>query len=222
MKQYKAMIMVVLLAIVGRTMADNLTIEAVTLMPGETKQVAICLNNPQKMYAAFQFDLALPEGISVAKNEKGKLMASLDEDRKDDHTLNISDRGNGVFRLMTFSMSNADFYGTEGALVYVTLQADANVSNGVKTATVMSQVFTESDGIQSKWEDVSFTITVGSTVLVGDVNNDGNVNAADVMALVNYILGRGTLVNEPAAYVNDDNKIDIADVAALIELVRKP
>ena len=219
MKQYRVLIMVVLLAIAGRTLADNLTVEAVTLMPGETKQVAICLNNPQKMYAAFQFDLALPEGISVAKNEKGKLMASLDEDRKDDHTLNISDRGNGVFRLMTFSMSNADFYGTEGALVYVTLQADANIGTGAKTATVMSQVFTESDGIQSKWEDVCFTITVGSAFLVGDVNGDGYVNAEDITALVDYILGRGTLANKAAAYVNDDSKIDIADVAALIALI---
>jgi len=55
----------------------------------------------------------------------------------------------------------------------------------------------------------------------GDVNGDGFVNNADVTTLANYIIGRGTLVNEAAAYVNDDNKIDIADVAALIELVRK-
>ena len=212
--------MAVLLAIAGRTLADNLTVGAVTLMPGETKQVAICLNNPQKMYAAFQFDLALPEGICVAKNEKGKLVASLDEDRKDDHTLNISDRGNGVYRLMTFSMNNSDFYGMEGALVYVTLKADENIGSGAKTATVKSQVFTESDGIQSKWEDVSFTITVGSAFLVGDVTGDGVVNATAVTALANYIVGNGTLANEPAAYVNDDDKIDIADVAALIGLIK--
>lgn len=55
----------------------------------------------------------------------------------------------------------------------------------------------------------------------GDVTGDGNLTAADVTALVDYILGRGTLVNEAAAYVNDDSKIDIADVAALIKLIRK-
>ena len=55
----------------------------------------------------------------------------------------------------------------------------------------------------------------------GDVNGDGYLTAADVTALVNYILGRGTLVNQAAAYVNDDDKIDIADVAALISLIRK-
>ena len=52
-----------------------------------------------------------------------------------------------------------------------------------------------------------------------DVNNDGVVNSADVTAVVDYIIGRGTLVNEAAAYVNGDNRIDIADVAALISLI---
>ena len=53
------------------------------------------------------------------------------------------------------------------------------------------------------------------------MNGDGYLTAADVTALVNYILGLGTLANEAAAYVNDDDKIDIADVAALISLIRK-
>jgi predicted component of type VI protein secretion system len=91
------MILAVLLAMAGRALADNLTVEAVTLMPGETKQVAISLENTQKAYAAFQFDLLLPEGISIAKNEKGKFIASLDEDRKDDHTLNVSEKSSGAF-----------------------------------------------------------------------------------------------------------------------------
>ena len=122
---------------------------------------------------------------------------------------------------MTFSMSNADFYGTSGPLVYVTLQADGDASTGAKTATIASQVFTEWNGDQSKWADVSFTVTVGSSLLIGDVTGEGTVNAADVIALANYILGRGTLANEAAAYVNDDTKIDIQDVAALIGIIKK-
>ena len=220
MKQYRFVILAVLLAMAGRTLGDNLTVEPVTMMPGETKQVAICLNNTEKMYAAFQFDLVLPDGITIAKNDKGKFIASLDEDRKDDHTLTVSEKRTGVYRFMTFSMNNSEFYGTEGPVAYVTLQADAIVSTGAKTATIASQVFTESSGDQSKWTDVSFTITVGSSVLVGDVNNDTKVDAKDVTALANYLVGRGTLANEAAADVNDDKKVDIADVAKLISLVK--
>ena len=117
---------------------------------GETKQVAIVLNNPTNKYAAFQFDLVLPDGISIAKNNKGKLIASLDEDRKDDHTLNVSETGTNTYRFLAFSMTNTEFYGTDGALVYVTLQADEDISGGNKTATIQSQVFTEVSGDQYK------------------------------------------------------------------------
>ena len=83
--------MAVLLTLVGRTLADNLTVADVTLNAGDKKQVSIVLNNPDHQYAAFQFDLVLPEGVSIAKNAKGKLMASLNEDRQDDHTLTVTD-----------------------------------------------------------------------------------------------------------------------------------
>ena len=73
----------------------------------------------------------------------------------------------------------------------------------------------------SFWGQFTNIIEDETLGLHGDINSDGNVNAADVAALVNYILGRGTLANEAAAYVNDDNKIDIADVAALISLIAK-
>ncbi|MBR6827164.1 MAG: leucine-rich repeat protein [Prevotella sp.] len=53
----------------------------------------------------------------------------------------------------------------------------------------------------------------------GDVNGDTKVDAADVMALANYIVGNGTLANEAAADVNGDTKVDIADVAALIGII---
>ena len=123
----------------------------------------------------------------MAKNEKGKFIASLDEDRKDDHTLNVSEKSSGVYRLMTFSMSNADFYGTTGPLVYVTLQADDVAEPGNKTATIVQQVFTESSGEQNKWDDVSFTITVSSVLLVGDVTGNGVVDGDDVAALIELI-----------------------------------
>lgn len=153
----------VLLAMVGRTFADNLSIEGVTLQAGETRQVAIVLNNPDKMYAAFQFDLVLPAGVTIAKNEKGKFVASLNADRADDHTLNVSQTGaseplqQSTYRFMSFSMTNTAFSGTSGVLLYVTLTADADFGPSSQ-AVFTSQVFTEPDGTQHKWEDTSFSI----------------------------------------------------------------
>lgn len=75
-------------------------------------------------------------------------------------------------------------------------------------------------GAEAQNYEISYekgTLTV--EVLKGDVTDDGFLDSKDVIALVNYILGRGTLANEAAANVNGDETLDIADVAALVEII---
>ena len=97
------------------------------------------------------------------------------------------------------------------------------VGDGNYALLLKNMKLTETD-IRNYYEtdEVETTVSVLSTaeVLKGDVTGEGNVNAADVTALVNYILGKGTLANVAAAYVNDDTKIDIQDVTALIGIIK--
>ena len=157
------------------TDGDCLTIDDVNINAGETKQVSINLNNPDKKYTAFQFDLTLPEGIAIAKNSNGKLMASLDAERKDDHTLSVSELGNNSYRFLAFSMSNAELYGTNGPLVNITLQADANMDSGTNAAALKSQVFTATDGTQYKWSDLPFSILVNGSenTCINEISQNG-------------------------------------------------
>ena len=164
MKHIKFLLLTVLLTLVGRTYADNLTVANVELKPGESKNVAISLENPTKKYTAFQFDLELPEGVTVELKNNGKPKISLNEDRIDDHTLTVQNLGSGSYRLLCFSMSNAELYGTSGTLITMTLHAADNVSAGAKTGNIKSQVFTETSGTQVKWDDLSFTITIAYQV----------------------------------------------------------
>ena len=55
----------------------------------------------------------------------------------------------------------------------------------------------------------------------GDVNGDGEVNIADVNALISLILGSHAGDN-PSADINQDGEINIADVNALIDLILSP
>ena len=165
MKHIKFLLLAVLLTLVGRTYAENLTVANVELKPGESKNVAISLENPTKKYTAFQFDLELPEGVTVELKNNGKPKISLNEDRIDDHTLTVQDLGSGSYRLLCFSMSNAELYGTSGTLITMTLHAADNVSAGAKTGNIKSQVFTETSGTQVKWDDLSFTITIAAAVV---------------------------------------------------------
>ena len=53
--------------------------------------------------------------------------------------------------------------------------------------------------------------------LKGDVNNDGEVNIADINAVINVILGGGG--NNTSGDVNADGEINIADVNAIIKII---
>ena len=50
----------------------------------------------------------------------------------------------------------------------------------------------------------------------GDVNGDSSVNISDVTALIDLLLGGGTISN-PAADCNQDSSVNISDVTALID-----
>ena len=160
MKSLRMMLLAAVLALTGTTQADNLAVGTVTMVPGQTKEVAISLENPQQAYTAFQLELVLPEGVTMVRDAQGRLMARLDDGRKADHVLNAADKGGGVCRLMSFSLSNAAYGGQEGPLVYVSLETAADAPSGELTATLRSPVFTQADGTQVKWADVSFAITI--------------------------------------------------------------
>jgi hypothetical protein len=55
-----------------------------------------------------------------------------------------------------------------------------------------------------------------NAALRGDVNGDGNVTISDVTALIDLLLGGGT-ISSPAADCNGDSHVTISDVTALID-----
>ncbi len=58
--------------------------------------------------------------------------------------------------------------------------------------------------------------TSDSQGLTGDVNGDGEVNIADINALIDHIL---TGASDASADVNDDGEVNIADINAVIDLI---
>ena len=160
MKNMRTMLMMVMLTLVGMASADNLTIEKAAVSSGGTRLIAIELKNTSKQYEAFQFDLVLPEGISIAKNEKGKPDVILNEERKVDHSLTVLSQKDNSFRFMSYSMGDNAFKGTSGVLVNVMLEAKDGLSLGDKDAAIKSQVFTDITGEVSKWGDTPFKITI--------------------------------------------------------------
>lgn len=65
-----------------------------------------------------------------------------------------------------------------------------------------------------------YIITATATtpaVIKGDVNNDGEVNIADVTALIDYLLNGTTEINKLAADLDDNGEVGISDATKLID-----
>ena len=68
----------------------------------------------------------------------------------------------------------------------------------------------------SLWsEETEFKIE-GVDYIVGDVNEDGEINISDVVAVINVMAGSASY---PHADVNADNTVDISDVVNVIGLM---
>ena len=100
MKNKRLFILSMLLMIVGNILADNISVNDITLSAGEEKQITINLTNTENNYVAFQFDLVLPAGVTVAKDNKGRFVASITEERNIDNTLTVGDVGSNTFRFL--------------------------------------------------------------------------------------------------------------------------
>ena len=68
-------------------------------------------------------------------------------------------------------------------------------------------------------EEYDDTVIDAALLLVGDANEDGNLNNKDVTALFKYVSGSDVRVNEISADVNGDNSINNKDVTLLFRFL---
>lgn len=97
-----------------------------------------------------------------------------------------------------------------------------NVWYGVKQSAIPITVPTgsiEDYKAADQWRNFKFA----STWLKGDVNNDGEVNIADVNTLVDIVLGgRFDDATMQRADVNEDGEIGLADINAVLDIILSP
>ena len=111
----------------------SLSVEPFNIRPGETKTMTINLDNPNDELTLVQFDLHLPQGLSI-----GTAGGDLDIDMGErtnwrKHTLDANKVDGNTYRFLLYSSSNALISGTSGGIITVTLKADNSFNGGVIT-----------------------------------------------------------------------------------------
>lgn len=80
------------------------------------------------------------------------------------------------------------------------------------------QVHYTVDGVKNSSDIVYVEVFDNPNVNIGDVNNDNEVNIADVTALIDYLLSHDSAgISLENADVNQDEEVNIADVTTLID-----
>ena len=91
---------------------------------------------------------------------------------------------------------------------------------GEGTTTISAKAIKAGPYNDSEVATAVYVVEIPVTVVLGDVNDDGIVNIADVTKLIDYLLDNSaTPFNRNNADVKQDGNIDIADVTSLIDML---
>ena len=197
---------------------DNYIMPAVSIAcKGGQATLPISMNNVEQI-VGFQFDLQLPEGVTLATNANGTMAATL-TDRASEHSLSVSKVGDGLYRFISVSMNNNAFAGNEGALLNVKLLVDESVALGDYEVKVTNTELTASDQTEIHSVDGMATLTVRKAE-PGDVNGDGKLSVSDVASIIGYVLNdRPAIFIESAADLNGSNTISVTDAVIVIDKI---
>ena len=163
---------------------------------------------------AIQFDLALPEGVTIAKNANGTAYGiTFEEERADatTHTLNSALQEDGTIRVLCYSTASEIFLNNEGTVLYFPIIVP-DLNKGTYNLILQNIVITDKVGNKTNIDAIGSVLNVVEAT-PGDANGDDEVDVADIVAVANYILGNsGNEFLAEAADYDSDGTIDVADI----------
>ncbi len=161
----KILTLLVMLVCAMDALADNTLSVSTALVPqGRASSFCINLTNTDT-FLGFQMDLTLPEGITFVSATKGERYA-------EDHSLGKATHG----RTTTFTLNsstNQAITGDEGALIIVTVIADASLAAGSKLVATLSNIelaqkVSETERQAIHPESFSFDIEITDKVILDE------------------------------------------------------
>ena len=188
----------------------------VTAFHGETIVIPVSLENEDEI-TAFQTDLYLPEGFELVQ-EGNEYQIELSNHKGRDHVIMASVMPDGAVRVLSYSPTLKTFKGNEGELFYLTVKVSDD-ADGNYRIELNNTIVTTADEEEVHALNASSIVNVNNLIM-GDVNNDGDITVTDVVETARYILNQNP---DPfiidAADITCDGKITITDVVKIAHMV---
>ena len=170
----------------------------------------------------FEFNLYLPEGVTVVTDEDGFPDVTLSTERTNSRKTNSFDailREDGSLRVLGASTNGSTISGNDGEIVQVKVAIADDMVEGEYIACVKDIAISDENSVSYTSAMTTSTIKVNA-YLVGDANKDRTVDVADFIAVAHHLL-ENTPANfhSKAADANQDEKLDVADLTAIAHLI---
>ena len=170
----------------------------------------------------FEFNLYLPEGITVVTDEDGFPEVTLSTERTTPRKTNSFDailREDGSLRVLGASTNGSAISGNDGEIVQVKVAIADDMVEGEYAACVKDIAISDVNAVSYTSAMTTSTIKVNAYI-VGDANKDKTVDVADFTAVAHHLLENTPANFHPkAADANQDEKLDVADLTAIAHLI---
>ena len=184
---------------------EQITMPSIVVKPGETVEVPLTLkNNPgiKNLSLILGYDAENLELISTTNGEVFRNTEFSKDTRED-----------GSCKLEWVSLSENT---NNGILATLTFKAKDNAGE----FDIGFNEITSSDGEEEEYFAVvnGTVANVGKNALIGDTNNDGEINYQDAILLIRYDVGLTTLFDyqKSISDVNNDGDVDFADAIKIL------
>lgn len=157
------MLLTALVAYCGGAMADGLEVKDVNISQGGEATLEIALENPVTEFAAFQFNVELADGITVATNDKGKFVYEKGARLDEEFSLSLSqpDALVNTYRVLGYYTETQPIPSTTGAIVKITIKADATLAIGTTHVCKLSAInLTETNETKHTPDDITFNVKI--------------------------------------------------------------
>lgn len=193
-------------------MTNVIYIEPTEAICGTQVTLSVKMKNDAAIQT-IQFDLYLPEGVTVVADEDGELITPSKERIKKYNYFESTMQANGAIRLLAQATTTNVPVG-DGEICRVVVDVPEDMEEGEYPIVFKDVLMVESDN--SNHSPDPNLVQCKLTVLAytpGDANNDGGINAIDFNMIGNYILGNHSQANfsEKAADISGDGNVNAID-----------
>ena len=170
----------------------------------------------------FEFNLYLPEGVTVVTDEDGFPDVTLSTERTTSRKTNSFDavlREDGSLRVLGASTNGSAISGNDGEVVQMKVAIADDMAEGDYTVCFKNIAISDENAESHTSAMTTSTIKV-NTYIVGDANIDRKVDVADFTAVAHHLLNNTPQsFHQKAADANTDNRIDVGDLTAIAHLI---